>query len=219
MKNIHLQKTDKPSRLYTNNGTLHLDKYSSASNGITINQHIYITSDEEIKDGWSYDRMMTSIGKRDNVYSSKIILTTDQDLISDGVQKIDDEFLEWFVHNPSCEEVETFIDTMGCTLENCDANPCINYKIIIPKEEPKEETLEEAAAKHFNKEIFVEGATIQYALQEAFIIGAEWQAERSYSEEEVIKLFSQYKEHFSIYRNSQILNAEFQEWFEQFKKK
>lgn len=26
----------------------------------------------------------------------KIILTTDQDLIKDGVQAIDDEFLEWF---------------------------------------------------------------------------------------------------------------------------
>jgi len=26
----------------------------------------------------------------------KIILTTDQDLIKDGVQSIDDEFLEWF---------------------------------------------------------------------------------------------------------------------------
>jgi hypothetical protein len=53
------------------------------------------------------------------------------------------------------------------------------------------ETLEEAAAKHFNKEIFVEGATIQYALQEAFIIGAEWQAERSYSEEDMID-FAEY---------------------------
>jgi hypothetical protein len=36
----------------------------------------------------------------------KIILTTDQDLIKDGVQAIDDEFLEWFVNNTSCEEVE-----------------------------------------------------------------------------------------------------------------
>jgi len=49
----------------------------------------------------------------------------------------------------------------------------------------KQETLEEAAAKHFNKEIFVEGVTIQYALQEAFIDGAKWQQERMYSEEEV----------------------------------
>ena len=42
-------------------------------------------------------------------YSSKqnvIILTTDQDLIADGIQSIDDEFLEWFVKNPSCEYVD-----------------------------------------------------------------------------------------------------------------
>lgn len=36
----------------------------------------------------------------------KITLTTDTQLIKDGVQAIDDEFLEWFVKNPSCEEVE-----------------------------------------------------------------------------------------------------------------
>ena len=38
--------------------------------------------------------------------SKKIILTTDQDLIKDGVQAIEDEFLQWFVKNPSCEWVE-----------------------------------------------------------------------------------------------------------------
>jgi hypothetical protein len=42
----------------------------------------------------------------------KIILTTDQELIKDGVQAIDDEFLEWFVNNTSCDRVEikTIID-------------------------------------------------------------------------------------------------------------
>jgi len=49
------------------------------------------------------------------------------------------------------------------------------------------ETLEKAAAKHFNEEIFVEGVTIQYALQEAFIEGAKWQAEKMYSEEDMIE--------------------------------
>jgi len=39
---------------------------------------------------------------------------------------------------------------------------------------PKQEKIEEAAAKHFNKEVFVEGVTIQYALQEAFITGAKY---------------------------------------------
>jgi hypothetical protein len=46
----------------------------------------------------------------------KIILTTDKDLTKDGVQSIDDEFLEWFVKNPSWEEVEvekTFVTNSG----------------------------------------------------------------------------------------------------------
>jgi hypothetical protein len=46
-----------------------------------------------------------------------------------------------------------------------------------------------------------------------------YQAEKMYSEEEVRGLFKQYKEEFSIYRNMQILNAQFEEWFNQNKKK
>lgn len=37
---------------------------------------------------------------------NKIILTTNKLLIKDGIQAIDDEFLEWFVNNSSCEYVE-----------------------------------------------------------------------------------------------------------------
>ena len=59
----------------------------------------------------------------------KIILTTDQDLIKDGVQAIDDEFLEWFVKNPNCEFVEVvkgFADVTSYGFNFLD------YKIIIP---------------------------------------------------------------------------------------
>ena len=156
MKNIHLLPTDKPSRLYTNNGTLHLDKYSSASNGITINQNIYITSDEEIK---GYGEVVFDIKNNKVVkwehpiatttpYFKKIILTTDQDLINDGVQSIPDEFLQWYIKNPSCEEVEVIIeykDGYGNWFkydkefwDKRDNKPKFGtrYKIIIPKEEP-----------------------------------------------------------------------------------
>ncbi len=125
-----------------------------------LNQQIYITTDEEIKEGdfFLYDETTIRYKTNGTAYhggdlchisgnrrypvseSKKIILTTDQDLINYGVQAIDDEFLEGFIKNASCEEVETFIDTMGCSLENCNGNPCVNYKIIIPKEEPKQET-------------------------------------------------------------------------------
>jgi hypothetical protein len=108
--------------------------------------NIYITSsDEETKYGdWCYAILskQTFQNINPNLKSEdkkKIILTTDSQLIADGVQPIDDEFLEWFVKNPSCEFVDTFIDAMGCAIEHCNANPCINYKIIFPQEELKQE--------------------------------------------------------------------------------
>jgi hypothetical protein len=161
MRNIHLTPTDKPSRLIKNN--LGYGIVSDAWKEFDINliqgqyQNIYITSDEEIKEGdvatdgtvvgyYSLDDEGCPIlkdSKCESGYSfslvphcKKIILTTDQDLIKDGVQSISDEFLEWFVKNPSCERVETFVDTMGCSLENCNGNPCVNYKIIIPTDKP-----------------------------------------------------------------------------------
>jgi hypothetical protein len=144
MKNIHVLPTEKPSRLY-----YHLElkqlvlTNKSILRDVVSNQNIYITSDEEIKDsgigtkvcifksdsgritclaGKGYGRVRT-IGKY-----YEVILTTDQDLINDGVQAIDDEFLEWFVKNPSCEyvEVKKFFGFAE------------DYLIIIPKEEPKE---------------------------------------------------------------------------------
>ena len=120
MKNIHILPTDKPSRLYSDKGKLWLDDLVYGDN----NQHINITSDEEIKEGdWclcseelnhKVVEIKSNIGIirfQDGVTEvlgacKKIILTTDQDLIKDGVQAIDDEFLEWFVQNPSCEKVD-----------------------------------------------------------------------------------------------------------------
>jgi hypothetical protein len=82
-----------------------------------------------------------------NYYHIKeIILTTDPSLIADGVQAIDDEFLEWFVKNPTCEFVEVnekLIIIQDKPLVQHQGNKPIvvphriNYKIIIPQEEPK----------------------------------------------------------------------------------
>ena len=146
MKNLHLLPTDKPSRLYSNNGQLHLDSVLTTSNGHTINQNIYITSNEEIsrdtKPCWCLDDKDNSVNYyqgalplHNYIGYKKIILTTDQDLIADGVQSAD-EFLEWFVMNASCEEIstkayyKTFDD--GVTFDR------IEYEIIIPKEESKQ---------------------------------------------------------------------------------
>lgn len=68
------------------------------------------------------------------IYLRRIILTTDQKLISDGVQEIDDKFLEWFVENPSCEEVD--IDEVSVKVDLLEYKT--SYKIIIPSEESKQ---------------------------------------------------------------------------------
>jgi hypothetical protein len=72
---------------------------------------------------------------------------------------------------------------------------------------PKQETLEEAAENY--KKTTANKMAIE---QIAFIAGAEWQAERMYSEEEVIAFVKW------MYDYKADINK-VEEWFEQFKKK
>ncbi len=157
MKNIHLLPTDKPSRLSyvicTEKSTLTFFEDEMEKGKRFFPRNIYITSDEEIKEGnWCIDNrnvlnkiinvstngyvMFKNGNSIKNTNSKKIILTTDDRLIKDGVQPIDDEFLEWFVKNPSCEEVK--VDLLPY-----DGTKSISkywggeYKIIIPQEETK----------------------------------------------------------------------------------
>ena len=135
MKNIHVLPTDKPSRLYIDKK----GKYSLDNGQVDWKKHqnIYITSDEEIKKGDFFYSVRGHIEKAIINYPKgehfgKLILTTDQNLIKGGVQAIDDDFLEWFVKNPSCEEIE--VDWVDFSQ---------SYFIKIPKEELKQETIEE----------------------------------------------------------------------------
>lgn len=148
MKNIHVLPTDKPSTICKNNNVLVLSKIGIITNNTKslICQNIYITSDEEIKEGvneWYLDKFINkprnSSGSQYSEKQDVIILTSDQDLIKDGVQSIDDDFLEWFVKNPSCEEVETVFNNRGITGAEKILKTFGEYKIIIPKEEPKQE--------------------------------------------------------------------------------
>ena len=223
MKNIHIL-----PKLVLNLGQLFLEQEYSTSKGESLNHNIYITSDEEIKEGdwvikkyetkfpesktnevlqvnkintnngylpngnyYNFSNYLTVVvydrpfqGSNDNDISrksfnngfKKIILTTDQDLIKDGVQAIYDDFLEWFVKNPSCErvEVESKVTKDGVWTDlkgyvELPTTHSITHKIIIPKEElctctdecmyylskqckhlkeePKQETLEDFAVK------------------------------------------------------------------------
>jgi hypothetical protein len=114
MKNIHILPTNKPTGIFESKNGLHFSIIEKIRYGEFKGFHIYITSDEEIKDGdWHLNIVTNKISKynigllnpnRSNY--KKIILTTDPDLIKDGVQEIDEEYLEWFVKNPSCDYVE-----------------------------------------------------------------------------------------------------------------
>lgn len=120
MKNIHILPTDKPSRIaITDTNVLGMYKVEQIAKYGT-NQNIYITNSEEIKEGdWFITKgevfkctLSDEFIWRNNfdkfpsikIDCKKIILTTDKDLI--GVREIDNEFLEWFVKNPSCEKVD-----------------------------------------------------------------------------------------------------------------
>ena len=184
MKNIHILPTDKPTWFHKSLLSGVLRKSSSCIDDMKHAQgmNIYITSDEEIKDGEygiclnlvregfkSYQAVfkmdteqrqaMEELGGQKKAEVLKVILTTDQDLIKDGVQAIDDEFLNWFVKNPSCEYVKVYYrcDKSDCYLKewnNCckEAKPVLTLfaeneskakyfreqEIIIPKEEPKQ---------------------------------------------------------------------------------
>lgn len=256
MKNIHILPTDKPSRLII---------YSTLLNEFRLldepyddwkhKRNIYITNDEEIKEGdWVLNISNNRIFKQDSskpdaytlIFWKKIILTTDQELIKDGVQAIDDEFLEWFVKNPSCEFVEV--------KKSFKANPKYNeqnqlfekvgywkYKIIIPSEEPKQEcncdnTCDRCAEKE-KQQILQEAKekAKQEILEEAaenrikginVDTGYRQQNNNLYNEIEVIELLQKALTHQDdgetgslVTAQGEIRPANFFSWFERFKKK
>ena len=211
MKNIHILPTDKPSRLVKLNCNSELRLSKENFGNPAIYQNIYITNLEEIKEGvdqWYLDKVLNEPYNSGGAqYSSKqdvIILTTDQDLIKDGVQAIDDEFLEWFVKNPSCEEVD--LDTFSLGNK-------ILFNVVFPKEEPKQETLEEAKNNAWNNYEHVEGNLYSTSFKNGFNYGAKWQQERMYSDMQEYAEFC-----IRCYENG-LPCIIAKDWFEQFKKK
>ena len=257
MKNIHVIPTDKPSRIYliksnnklgiTSNNPEFTENFGSG----TQNQNIYITNDEEIKEGdWmirgnEQPTLVTPNFFWDfGVRYYKIILTTDQDLIKEGVQKIDDTFLEWFVKNPSCESVEVSYEVLKPFqseekgyLIHCPDNEVLeepkqltDLEIAIKleeiqREEPKQETIREVVKRYYEDNIDesnIPREHYEWEIQD-FMIGFayQWQQEQDknkYSEEEVLKLWNWLNDGFII-RKSLPTREELIGWFEQFKNK
>jgi hypothetical protein len=143
MKNLFLLSTDKPSYLYKDMEVLFYNKDFVDIPMLRKNQNIYITNSEEIKEGDKsllfvdgFEPMILTHFEpvKEGYEGKKIVLTTDAQLIADGVQAIDDTFLEWFVQNPSCENVEIINRYSDFT-----RTKFLDYKIIIPQEKPKQE--------------------------------------------------------------------------------
>ena len=117
MKNLHVLPTDHPSRLRYNIKTRiwELNEFHKYHTDIKSTHNIYITSDEEIKmQDWfiddKYKQPMKYFGEGSLLISSKkIILTTDQDLIADGVEQIlEDTLLKIVEHINSGKNIESF---------------------------------------------------------------------------------------------------------------
>jgi hypothetical protein len=203
MKNIFILPTDQPSRLYLEygDGDLCLANNPLPQTSRSNNQHIYITSDEEIREGdWflsdfnsfplhnikELSERKDSLGwKQEDLKNNlKIILTTDPTLITDGVQEIDNFFLETIVENPTIEHVTILNTPIGDRVVR-------GYKV------------------NFNppKEI------------------SSWQAEKMYSEDEVKELIIKALTHDDydfcgslVTVEKEIRNANFNIWFEEYKK-
>lgn len=126
-------------------------------------QHLYILSDEEIKEGdWFFHckRILKAekakmenyitFNNNSNVAANnckKVIATTDTSIIlperfpsftnlpqpsNSFIQKFIEEYNKGNIITDVMVEYE--VDAMECTIERCDANPCINYKLKINKD-------------------------------------------------------------------------------------
>ena len=251
MKNVHILPTNKPSRLVkiyndVNRETFTLKLDAEVNDSFKEYVNIYIISDEETKKGdWVLNPIYKTVYKWiknsdiyfDRIDAKKIILTTDDQLIKDGVQAIDEEFLKWVVKNPSCD----FIRTLKVPYFDESSH---SYLLAIPKEEHKQELslkINDEFLDTTSKEILyalmeefdnlVTENSSEETLEEAaerlypgvdrqvdrmlFINGAKWQQERMYNEEEVHTIIESYQNNVENNPN----HITYDKWFEQFKKK
>jgi hypothetical protein len=156
MKNIFLIPTPKESRLWRDldSNKLRFDNISTPnSNECTkcSNEYMYITTDSKfVRDEYITDgievikatpKLVNAQGLVDRRDWKKIIITTDPELIEDGIHPIGEEFLKWFVENPTCIKVEVvygLFNPMGRQVDPNDLgqnhSKCVwKYKILFSK--------------------------------------------------------------------------------------
>jgi hypothetical protein len=110
------------------------------------------------------------------------------------------------VKNPSCESIEVEkVSVMNDRFK-------LGYKIIIPKEEPKQETLEEAAERY----------TEEHKWEEQdpwfdFMEGAKWQQERMYSVEDLECAWNSSDQNMRFqFSSSAYKGITFKQWLEKY---
>ena len=164
MKNIHLIPTDKHAKQIT----------ITSGNGDRVSEE----GIHHIAGSWVFDIINNKVYKTCvNIISGedikKIILTDNQELIKDGVQAIDDEFLEWFVNNPSCEEVEIESINIG--------DGKLGYIICKPKKESKQNSKRNKMSNFEKATVeFIESLAVEQRQELTEII--EWEKELSWSD-------------------------------------
>ena len=210
MKNIHILPTVQPSKLVKIKDTFFLTSTDDIPSGTFYN--IYITFDKLFKENdlvLNTDTSELYKADSDDVLTDKkdikfyadfnlqVILTTDPKLIADGIQEIDDEFLEWFIKNSSCEYID--IEKEYVKLVH---NP--NYKEFTPEGDGIYLTAIDEDLQC--NETLVEDNLILHNI----IIPNE----KKYSDDEVLDLLIDF---FDDHVNCQ--NANVSEWFNNHKKK
>ena len=201
----------------------------------------------KVDENFIYHSSIMAIHKNFNI--KKIILTTDPTLILYGVQPIDDEFLNWFVKNPSCEFVKIGLhqEPLGEVFNGKNYNTMWTdpkYQIMIPKEELKHPKVfsENGNELFFDEQgnlireqldytaLLQPVGTRQETLEEAnwkvlgtktdsFYNGAKWMEERMYSEEECYKYLHSLMTDIELKGLKINDDTDLKQWFEQFKKK
>jgi hypothetical protein len=134
---------------------------------------------------------------------------------------------------PKCGETELFQFTYDYSkahrpVVNILCNNCGEMfppALKLPKETPKQKTTLEEAAERYLQEwrllnnIHLSNPIHAERCKNDFKAGAKWQAEKMYSEEEVLVKLYECLGHFAYQHNIVINGNEIDKWFEQFKKK
>ena len=193
MKNLHVLPTDCPSRLRYNIKTRiwELNEFHKYHTDIKSTHNIYITSDEEIKmQDWFIDDKYKQPMK---YFGEGSLLISSKKIIL----TTDPHLIEKDVQPIN----EVFLEWF------CSKNEKVGYI------ESKQETLEgyEEALNQFPE-------YNQYLERIAFEKGVEWQAERSYNEDEVKTIINDIVEKHCTYFSQGIKDGVKLEWFKKFKK-